>query len=96
MADNEIIEIFEMIEKEHKEIKQYREIGTIEEFKALKEKAEPKIIEQLKERVKEINKDLANIKEESHTIRLAKKEFLTGMKLAYENAIEIIRKGGVE
>ena len=52
------------------------------------------IIEQLKERVKEINKDLANLNEKNTTILLAKKEFLTGMKLAYENAIDIIRKGG--
>ena len=49
------------------------------------------IIIRLKERVKEINKDLANLKDENPTIRLAKKEFLTGMKLAYENAIDIIR-----
>ena len=54
------------------------------------------IIIQLKELVKEINKDLANLTEENPTIRLAKKEFLTGMKLAYENAIDIIRKGGME
>lgn len=51
------------------------------------------IIIRLKECIKEINKDLANIKEENPTVRLAKKEFLTGMKVAYENTIDIIRKG---
>ena len=50
------------------------------------------IVEQLKERVRELHKDLANIKEKNSTILLAKKEFLTGMILAYENAIDIIRK----
>ena len=32
-----IDELFETIEKEHEEIQQYRAIGTLEEFKALKE-----------------------------------------------------------
>lgn len=34
-----IDELFEEIKKEHEEIQQYREIGTVEEFKALKEKS---------------------------------------------------------
>ena len=33
-----INELFEQIEREHNEIQQYRAIGTVEEFKALKEK----------------------------------------------------------
>ena len=35
-------DLFEQIEREHKEVQQYRIIGTVEEFKKLKEKNTPK------------------------------------------------------
>lgn len=35
-------ELIKRVEEEHKELLQYRAIGTVEEFKALKEKNEPK------------------------------------------------------
>ena len=37
-----IDELFKQIEEEHREIQQYRAIGTVEDFKVLKEKSEPK------------------------------------------------------
>ena len=73
--------VMDMAIKSLEEIQQYRE-------------TEQKILEQLKERIKEIKKDLANIKEKNTTVRLAKKEFLTGMELAYENVVEMLRQGG--
>ena len=41
-----IDELFKEIEKEHKEVQAYRAIGTVEDFKALKEKNEPKKVDE--------------------------------------------------
>lgn len=94
MTENEAIYVLKVIETNNSlpvEVKELS-IKALEDVQKYRE-TKNKTIEQLKERVKKINKELVNLKEKDVSILMAKKEHLIGKKLAYENAIDIIRKG---
>ena len=97
MTENEAIYVLRMIETNSSlpvEVKELS-IKALEDVQQYRE-TKNKTIEQLKERVKKINKELANIKEKDVSILMAKKEYLIGKKLAYATAIDIIRAGEKE
>ena len=52
------------------------------------------ILECLERKLKAVEVELANVKDENLSILMVKREHLIGKQLAYKTAIDIVRSGG--
>lgn len=99
IADKEIEEVLKMAKAEHEEIQQYRAIGTVEEFKTLKENASSgfeidmmtAFAEKLGEYIKIGTLDECRAAMEKQNL---KKPYITKRKVVFVGFINVLRVSG--